>query len=126
MKIDFNNMLKRNIGDHGLTDLEIKTISERIPDVHKNMEKKKSGMAWRALPYDQDDVVKDIVAEAERINSRFDNFVVFGIGGSALGSKALFTGTKHLRYNELPREKRGGARFYVVDNVDPDGINALF
>ena len=52
--------------------------------------------------------------------------MVLGIGGSALGSKALFTGTKHLKYNEIPREKRGGARFYVVDNVDPDGINALF
>ncbi|MEG1991270.1 MAG: glucose-6-phosphate isomerase, partial [Christensenella sp.] len=39
---------------------------------------------------------------------------------------ALFTGTKHLKYNELSREKRGGARFYVVDNVDPDGLNALF
>ena len=33
---------------------------------------------------------------------------------------------KHLKYNELSREKRGGVRFYVVDNVDPDGINALF
>ena len=31
-----------------------------------------------------------------------------------------------MKYNELPREKRGGVRFYVVDNVDPDGINALF
>ncbi|MEG1752584.1 MAG: glucose-6-phosphate isomerase, partial [Christensenella sp.] len=59
-------------------------------------------------------------------NADFENFVVLGIGGSALGSKALFTGTKHLKYNELSREKRGGARFYVVDNVDPDGLNALF
>jgi glucose-6-phosphate isomerase len=126
MKIDFNNMLKRNIGDHGLTDIEIRTISERIPDVHKNMERKKARMAWRALPYNQDGVVADIVAEARRINSEFDNFVVFGIGGSALGSKALFTGTKHLKYNELSKKQRGGARFYVVDNVDPDGVNALF
>ena len=126
MKIDFNNMLKKNIGEYGLTELEIKTISERIPDVHKNMEKKKGQMAWRALPYNQDSIVEDICIEAQRINKEYDNFVVFGIGGSALGSKALFTGAKHLKYNDLTKEKRGGARFYVVDNVDPDGINALF
>ena len=52
--------------------------------------------------------------------------MVLGIGGSALGSKALFTALKHTHYNELPREKRGGVRFYVEDNVDPDRMNALF
>ncbi len=125
MKINFNNMLQKNIGENGITELELQTVGTRIPEVHAAMEKKKDDMAWRALPYNQDDIVKDIVAEAKRINKQFDNFVVFGIGGSALGSKALFTGIKHLKYNELSKEKRGGARFYVVDNVDPDGINAL-
>ncbi|MDL2237747.1 glucose-6-phosphate isomerase [Christensenellaceae bacterium OttesenSCG-928-K19] len=126
MKIDFNNMLEKTIGGHGITETEINTISQRITKVHEQMNAKKGQMAWRALPYNQDEIVKDIVAQGKRINKEFDNFVVFGIGGSALGSKALFTGIKHLKYNELPKEKRGGARFYVVDNVDPDGINALF
>lgn len=126
MKIDFNNMLQRNIGEHGIADSDIQKFAAKIPEVHKNMCKKKASMAWRSLPYNQAEIVADIKKEAERINANFENFVVLGIGGSALGSKALFTGTKHLKYNELPREKRGGARFYVVDNVDPDGINALF
>lgn len=126
MKIDFNNMLAKKIGEHGITESEIKTMSERIPEVHKNMCAKKSQMAWRALPYDEAGIVPSIVEEGKRINRDFSNFVVLGIGGSALGSKALFTGTKHLRYNELTKEQRGGCRFYVVDNVDPDGINALF
>ncbi len=125
MKIDFNNMMTGVIGEHGIQEQKIKTLAERIPEVHKGMVEKKAAMAWRSLPYNQDEIVADMVCEAERINRDFDNFVVFGIGGSALGSKALFTGTKHLKYNELSKEKRGGARFYVMDNVDPDGINAL-
>ncbi len=125
MKIDFNNMLAKNIGEHGITELEISTISERIAQVHKNMTAKKEAMAWRSLPYNQSEIIAELQAEAARINAQFENFVVLGIGGSALGSKALFTGAAHLKYNELSREKRGGVRFYVVDNVDPDGINAL-
>ena len=50
---------------------------------------------------------------------------MLGIGGSALGSKALFSGTKHTFYNMLPKEKRG-VRFFVEDNVDPDRLCALF
>jgi len=125
MKIDFNNMLERTIGAHGITGAEMERLAKQIPQVHEGMNRKKAAMAWRALPYNQDAVVADIVEEAKRINSKFDSFVVLGIGGSALGAKALFTGIKHLKYNELPREKRGGARFYVMDNVDPDGMNAL-
>ncbi len=126
MKIDYNNMLKSRIGEYGITGQEITTMSEKVQKVHGAMAAKKDDMAWRSLPYSQDEIVADIVKQAKYINDKFENFVVFGIGGSALGSKALFTGIKHLKYNELPREKRGGARFYVVDNVDPDGMNALF
>ena len=126
MKIDFNNMLQTSIGEHGISEQDIQKMAQKIPQVHKNMCTKREAMAWRSLPYNQAEIVADIKKEAERINADFENFVVLGIGGSALGSKALFTGTKHLKYNEIPREKRGGARFYVVDNVDPDGINALF
>ena len=33
----------------------------------------------------------------------------------------------HLRYNEVPREKKGGPRFYVVVIIiDPERIQALF
>ncbi len=126
MKIDFNNMLQKNIGDHGIADGDIQRLAQKVVQVHANMCAKKEAMAWRSLPYNQAEIVTDIKNEAARINANFENFVVLGIGGSALGSKALFTGTKHLKYNEISREKRGGARFYVVDNVDPDGINALF
>ena len=99
MKIDFTNMLAKNVGAHGLTGEQVQKMAEKIPMVHRSMNEKKAAMAWRALPYNQKEIVEDMKAEAKRINADFENFVVLGIGGSALGSKALFTGTKHLKYN---------------------------
>ena len=32
----------------------------------------------------------------------------------------------HMHYNQLPREKRGGPKFYVEDNIDPERMKALF
>ena len=116
MKIDFNNMLDTAVGEHGITMAEVEEAAKKVPAVHAAMNAKKDQMAWRALPYNQDRIAKDITEKGQWINDHFENFVVLGIGGSALGSKALFTGTK----------QRGGCRFYVVDNVDPDGISALF
>ena len=30
----------------------------------------------------------------------------------------------HMRYNELSRERRGGPRLYVEDNVDPERMSS--
>ncbi len=126
MRIDFNNMLQTGVGPHGISLEDFERESVRVKDVHSAMCSKQPQMAWRNLPYNQDDIIKDIEKKAKEINESFENFVVLGIGGSALGSKALFTALKHTHYNALPREKRRGVRFYVEDNVDPDRMNALF
>ena len=60
--------------------------------------------AWRELPHNQGEIAADIEKTAAQIREKFEYFVVFGIGGSALGMKALFSALKHPRYNELPRE----------------------
>lgn len=52
--------------------------------------------------------IKDFVAG---LNPKFDTLVVLGIGGSALGNRALYSALKTER--ELPR------RLFVYDNVDP-------
>lgn len=126
VSFDFGNMLAKNIGEHGATCAEIAEAARALPGVHERMCAGREKMAWRLLPYDQDEIVKKIKETGKYINENFENFVVLGIGGSALGSKALFAGCCHLKYNELPRETRGGVRFYIEDNVDPDKINALF
>ena len=122
---DFNNMTSDKVRG-GLSRGDIAEQAAKIPLIHEGVSKKRGENRWRELPYNQADIVADMVKEAKRINDNYDAFVVLGIGGSALGSKALFSALKHLKYNELSREKRGGARFYVADNVDPEGLSALF
>lgn len=122
---DFNNMMADAV-ESGLKKEELKEFEEMVPSVHKGVEAKRRENTWRELPYNQKEIVEDMIEEAKKINNNYDAFVVLGIGGSALGSKALFSALKHLKYNELPKEKRGAVRFYVADNVDPEGLNALF
>ena len=123
IEFDFTNM---TAVENGITAADVTSRFLKVKAVTDALEKKRAVHAWRALPFTDEALIADMEAEAERINRDFDSFVVLGIGGSALGSRAMFTALKHLRYNELPREKRGGVRFYVADNVDPDGLNALF
>src|SRR4030095_9705504 len=58
-------------------------------------------------------------AIAERCRGRFDNMVVLGIGGSALGNIALQSALNPSTYNLLPSDKRRGPRMFVGANVDP-------
>ncbi|GAF90481.1 unnamed protein product, partial [marine sediment metagenome] len=57
---------------------------------------------------------------------RFENFVVLGIGGSALGNIALQAALNHPYYNLLDKKTRGGMpRIFVMDNVDPEYFGGL-
>ena len=126
--VNYNNMMKYALGDQGITDAELKEHDILAQSAHFQVEAGRGrGMqGWMDSPYDQADVVKEIKASASRIRRKFENFVVLGIGGSALGPIAVFTALKHYYYNELPKKLRKGPRFYVIDNVDPERMNALF
>ncbi len=82
-------------------------------------------LGWTELPYNQAETVREIQETAKKIRERFDTFVVLGIGGSALGPISVQQALNHLRYNELPGEKRNGPRLYVEDNIDPERMRAL-
>ena len=125
--INYNNMMQHVLGDKGIADSEIQSMEQFALKAFDTVEAGRGNdmQGWMHSPYDQDEVVKAIVKKAEEIRN-YDAFVVLGIGGSALGPIAVFQALKHLYYNELQREKRNGPRFYVLDNVDPERMNALF
>ena len=80
---------------------------------------------WHSLPVHQNTVVAAVLRTARKVRARFENFVLLGIGGSALGPSAVQLALCHMRYNELPIEKRSGPRFYVEDNIDPVRMASL-
>jgi glucose-6-phosphate isomerase len=128
LKFDFNNMMADFIGEkEGFAEKELTDAKKICLDAYAKV---KAGrglgmMGWTELPYNQKEIVSDIILTAKQIKKRFDNFVVLGIGGSALGPTAVFQSLCHLRHNELPKKVRKFPKLYVEDNVDPERMNAL-
>ncbi len=125
LKVDFNNMMAERIGKEGIAPEEIEAMRGAAEAAAKAMVEKRGSMRWRELPHNQQQVVEDIEKTAADVRAKFENFVVLGIGGSALGPIAVQQALNHLHYNDLPAEKRGGPRLFVEDNVDPERMQAL-
>ena len=104
IKFDFNNMMSDFIGEQGIKASELDNPVSKAAFDYFQANRGTEMMGWADLPYNQDGVVEDIIATAKEINKNFENFVVLGIGGSALGPIAVFTALCHFRYNDLPKE----------------------
>ena len=129
IKLDVNNMMADQIGKKGFTVDELDAITTKAKEAFADVKAHRGTgmMGWTELPYNQDEIVADILATANDIKEKFDTFVVLGIGGSALGPIAVQQALNHLHYNDLSKEKRNGfPKLYVEDNVDPERMQALF
>ncbi len=127
LKIDYNFALERIVGNRaGVSCEELESYLEITREIHEDMVRRREAgeLGFYSLPY-QDELVKDIVDTSEEVRSKYDAQVVFGIGGSSLGTLALQTSLCHPYHNELPPEKRNGLRTYVADNVDPEKVSAM-
>ena len=127
IRFDFNPMMAEYVGEHGIPRAVMEKMAGAMRDAYAMVEanRGKGMQGWMTLPYDQDEVLSAIEKTAARVREEFDAFVVLGIGGSALGPAAVHQALRHLHYNELPKEKRGGPRLYIEDNIDPERMAAL-
>ncbi len=123
--LDYNNLMIGTVGEAGLTVNDLKIIREALIVAVKNVgdQYKKGELPYMDLPFKTDEV-KKYQALADSVK-KFDNFVVLGIGGSALGTKAVFNALRPLNHNSLSYSKRGFPRLLVADNIDPEGFAVL-
>jgi glucose-6-phosphate isomerase len=78
---------------------------------------------WLNLPEEiTSDHLKEITAVTRELSGEVDAFVSLGIGGSYLGIEATFRALTHTFFNQLDRDKRGGAPeiYFLGQNMDPD------
>lgn len=126
IRFDFNNMMSDRVGEeHGLCLAGLQKIEAKSKVYMEELlrERAEGKLPFFDLPY-QD--VSGILKFAARNKGRFENFVVVGIGGSALGNIALQNSLNSLLWNEMSQEGRGGfCRIYVPDNVDPEYFGGL-
>lgn len=118
--IDYTNMMSESIGVHGINDDDFISVKGDIERAVKRITDKQ--LMFRRLPYEN---IDKIVEYGKYIRSNFKNFLVLGIGGSALGPKAIFKSTCGRYHNEYKIDKVPLPKFYFEDNVDPDRIYDL-
>jgi glucose-6-phosphate isomerase len=105
--------------EHGITGEQLDELAKHTgPVISELNEQRASGMIpYRDLPYNDEypASVKKLGADLQGC----ENFVVLGIGGSALGNIALQTALNASTYNIDEAKRKGGPRLFVFDNVDP-------
>jgi glucose-6-phosphate isomerase len=132
LTIEYANCLADRVGAHGIDPADLAPQSDGARAVSaltgKLARSRGDGWErWRLLPFDpvRAEHTQAVRAAAERVRNRFENMVVLGIGGSALGNIALQSALNPPTYNLLPKEQRPGPRMFVVDNVDPAHFGAV-
>lgn len=124
IKLDVNNMFVDRIGkEHGLNIEEVNSFQAKISQAHENIKKAEPG--FMKLPFNQAEIVSEILQLVEETKDRIDNFVVLGIGGSALGNIAMQTALNDPYYNYREDIRKGYPRLFVPDNIDPVRFRSL-
>lgn len=122
LRIDYNNCLAEMVGESdGITGAELDELQPRAETIHAELtQRRQTDLGFYDLPY-KEEFVNQVRDRAERSRGRFENFLLLGIGGSALGPLALFTALCHPHHNLQPkRARRDDMRLFVVDNADPE------
>ncbi len=100
-------------------------ISEIVSDLYSSRDISGKWLAWMNLGY-KDELIKEINEYARGLKGKFDNLLILGIGGSALGGICVTEALLKPYWNLLDKDQRNGyPRIFFVDNIDPDQINGL-
>ena len=110
---------------------DIETLVPRVTEAQRMLKAEEGDIfdgsvamtGWQNLPKRiSKKHLKEIKSATESLAGEIDAFVTLGIGGSYLGTEATFRALTHTYFNQLNREKRGGAPeiYFLGQNMDPD------
>ena len=127
LTLNYTSILASSVGERcGLLSADLDSLRPAFAATRLDLIRRhQSGeLPFWDLPFREAEI-SDVERFAASARKRFRNFVVLGIGGSALGPVALHQALNHPQHNLLPEEQRAGCRFFCPDNVDPDLIGAV-
>ncbi len=102
--IDYNFVIDEIIGKNGLSLNDLNILNKKAKNIHDKI--KKGNLGFIQLLNQN---LQKIYEKLKEFQEKFKNFVVFGIGGSALGTKAIYQACGNNKKN-----------LNVIDNIDPD------
>src|SRR2546428_10890897 len=117
VRVDLNGLLAAAVGAGGLAAEELARLEPELARVRDKLAARRVAgtLAFAELPHRLDDA-RHVLDGAAGVGADVDTLVVLGIGGSALGARALVSAL-----GEGPGRRRG----IVADSVDPDAFGAL-
>jgi len=119
IKIDFDNLFLQDTAN-GVQKDDFTIKSEIIGEYLNKIHDRKQGF-YKTI--DNKEIIDEINQYHEEIEGKYDDIVVLGIGGSALGTICLKQSLKYIHEDMLCSEK--GPKLHVLDNIDPDLIGQI-
>lgn len=126
IRLDYTNMLSGVVAG-GVAASDWEEAARAFPQAHTTLEEQRLRgiLGFFSLPGDAA-LHAQTTRFAAQVAGRFEEILLLGIGGSALGPIALRTALRPSGWNLLGSDAREGApRLHVLDNVDPTTIAAL-
>ncbi len=115
--LDVNGFFEHMAGAAGLRRRDVDGIADRVAGIVRELaaQRRRGDLPFCSLPYDER-LHTEVETLAAELRARFSTLVVLGIGGSALGTRAV---------TEALTAPRDGLRVAVLDNLDPATISRL-
>ena len=129
IRLKYGRMLEDGLdggidGERGVARGRLEELARRFPAVHGEVRTRRSAGEYGFYELgSQDPTVRAIDAFAQGLGQAHDHVLVLGIGGSALGTKAILNALRPPAWNELDDEAREFyPRLTVLENVDPTSM----
>jgi glucose-6-phosphate isomerase len=127
IKLQYGRMFRDALDqEHGVDRGRLTQLAERFAEVQSEVRRRRNAGEFGFYRLvDQGPTVKAIRTFAEGLGQAYDHVLVLGIGGSALGTKALLNALRPPAWNELDDEGREFfPRLTLLENVDPTSVAA--
>jgi glucose-6-phosphate isomerase len=124
LRIDYSNMM---ISPGGIDERLWGDAGRQFAEAKRGFDSLSAGgtVGFVDLPGNAD-LLEQVTSFARPARGKYDDVVILGIGGSALGPIALRTALRPSGWNMLDAKERDNyPRLHVLDNVDPETIASL-
>lgn len=117
IELNFSNMMTEVLGEKGISERQIEALRDRIDKAHQEIVQRRwAELAFIDLASQNTDEIRKT---AEWVRKNAEDFLIFGIGGSALGPRSILEALSP--FHNLKRKPR----VFIYDNVDPGTLSAI-
>jgi glucose-6-phosphate isomerase len=127
LHLGYGNMMAPRLDGRGIDPARLEGLQARFAEIHADVgRRREAGQLGFFDLLQPAELPAQIQAFAEGPGQAFENVVVLGIGGSALGATALLHALRGPDWNLRGADARDHfPRLFVLDNVDPYTVGAL-